>query len=603
MTVSGPPSGGATFAFELRKEFVLEEQWPQLALLRGELFLNDKKIQLFVSKPVSEVEKRLHGRKNRTLGSLILWAYLCLDYSLLIDQAATEMWLRKSYENLRNTYFLKSDHSFLNSRDSETIWTSEHWDFECSSLISSSSLTIATSDWSPITPSTGMQTRRLDAVVGPKLNEILEALYGIAEPERKQVRLPWRKNLSVGYPYYPKFMCVSLWTRPASQDKVQMEKRIQKLERLYGTSTPLPKLLRGRRNLFLNKWPSNHLKANGDQMCIGDVKERWCASELVHNAIPNKAILAQAAAKGFLWRRRIMDTRVGNPAALIQQVCRSRRQIMGWRRYRGKVVIIQSDRIAELPAHWWAPLKFLIKGWGREKRFGMPRTVLEDSKRVHLVELTASYMEESDTNEAAPKKRPQPSVKEKFTEPLFPDAIEHKSKKTGEWKKGRQASDYKGQQVSEEVRERAENTLESKIPTNHFEIIIERTLETPLLIEGWIHSNPPEVEGFSAAEDGEGVTALANPNQPPPNIYFANARERVFDPRLLFSGSDALEISEFHALAPSDSEEFAPLDSVFAPNWANDASDSSSSFLIWELVSPTLTISNDWIDYANDILV
>jgi myosin heavy subunit len=107
-------------------------------------------------------------------------------------------------------------------------------------------------------------------------------------------------------------------------------------------------------------------------------------------------------------------------------------------------------------------LKFIIEdGWEKEKSLEIPKIVLQVSRRIHLVELTANYMEEIEAEKAAPKKRRRPSVRERFIDLLFPYTIKYKSKKARKGKKGRKVSDQKGQQVSEEeVRERAEKTFE-----------------------------------------------------------------------------------------------------------------------------------------------
>ena len=118
-------------------------------------------------------------------------------------------------------------------------------------------------------------------------------------------------------------------------------------------------------------------------------------------------------------------------------------------------------------------LKFLMEdGWRKEKSLETPRIVLQASRRVHLVELTASYEEETKAEEAAPKKRGRPSVKQRFIDVLFPHTIGHRRKKASKGKKGRKVSeqkgkkgrkvsDQKGQQVSEEdVRESAEKQFE-----------------------------------------------------------------------------------------------------------------------------------------------
>lgn len=107
-------------------------------------------------------------------------------------------------------------------------------------------------------------------------------------------------------------------------------------------------------------------------------------------------------------------------------------------------------------------LKFLIEdGWEKEKSLKAPKLALQVSKRVHLVELTAKYMAEIEAEKATPKKRGRPSVKERFTDLLFPHTIKYKGKKARKRRRDGQVSSQKGQQVSEgEVRERAEKTFE-----------------------------------------------------------------------------------------------------------------------------------------------
>ncbi|KAH9203502.1 hypothetical protein DL95DRAFT_418987 [Leptodontidium sp. 2 PMI_412] len=81
-------------------------------------------------------------------------------------------------------------------------------------------------------------------------------------------------------------------------------------------------------------------------------------------------------------------------------------------------------------------LKFLMdEGLKKEKSLETPRIVLQVSRRVHLVELTASY-EEALEAERASKKRGQPSVKERFVDVLFPHTIQYKTKKDREGGKG-----------------------------------------------------------------------------------------------------------------------------------------------------------------------
>jgi hypothetical protein len=64
-----------------------------------------------------------------------------------------------------------------------------------------------------------------------KLGEILEALRDISQPKRKELELPWRDNVRMGYSYYPQFMQVSLETRDASRDRHLIEGRSKKLSK------------------------------------------------------------------------------------------------------------------------------------------------------------------------------------------------------------------------------------------------------------------------------------------------------------------------------------------------------------------------------------
>ncbi|PVH67756.1 hypothetical protein DL98DRAFT_637461 [Cadophora sp. DSE1049] len=98
------------------------------------------------------------------------------------------------------------------------------------------------------------------------------------------------------------------------------------------------------------------------------------------DVVRNNVTLIQAAAKGFLRRREIMNTRTREAAVLIQKMWRLRRHIQSWRRYKRGVIIMQTlwrvkcarrrirvteassdvvsqgdpenDWIAQIPAHW-----------------------------------------------------------------------------------------------------------------------------------------------------------------------------------------------------------------------------------------------------------
>lgn len=90
-------------------------------------------------------------------------------------------------------------------------------------------------------------------------------------------------------------------------------------------------------------------------------------------------------------------------------------------------------------------VKFILEdGWEKEKSLNVTRIVLQISRRIHLVELTAKYMQEIEAERAAPKKRRQPSVKERYVDLLFPHTIKYKRKKARKGKKDKKVSDQKG---------------------------------------------------------------------------------------------------------------------------------------------------------------
>ncbi|KAH9204065.1 hypothetical protein DL95DRAFT_529407 [Leptodontidium sp. 2 PMI_412] len=60
------------------------------------------------------------------------------------------------------------------------------------------------------------------------------------------------------------------------------------------------------------------------------------------DVVRNNVTLMQAAAKGFLRRREIMNTSTREAAMLIQKMWRLRRHIQSWRRYKRRVIIVQT---------------------------------------------------------------------------------------------------------------------------------------------------------------------------------------------------------------------------------------------------------------------
>jgi hypothetical protein len=141
-----------------------EEQWNQLALLAVELLgtTGKPKEKGFASKLIDEVANRLKKNENRKTDGSPPWGYRCMDHCLRIELELAKLELKKANEHLRETleavycdclYFLRSDYSFLKSWDaSEPTWTSDLWSLECSSIVSSSLLSIAKLDWSTVTP-------------------------------------------------------------------------------------------------------------------------------------------------------------------------------------------------------------------------------------------------------------------------------------------------------------------------------------------------------------------------------------------------------------------------------------------------------------------
>jgi hypothetical protein len=150
-----------------------EEKLNQVALLQVELFDNTKD-HAFFSNLVDDVAERLKRRETMTPRSLPAWGYRCLDHSLQIELAIAKIGLEsakirleisktgptnKPWEDFRETVpnayddclqFMRSDGSFLRSWDStELTWTSNHWNLDCSSVVSSSFLSILTME--PIT--------------------------------------------------------------------------------------------------------------------------------------------------------------------------------------------------------------------------------------------------------------------------------------------------------------------------------------------------------------------------------------------------------------------------------------------------------------------
>jgi hypothetical protein len=149
-----------------------EEQWNQLALLAVELLGGQNRRQWnaranipvamipVAMKLINQVATRLKKQEYRIVEGLPPWGYRCLNHSQRIDLAIAQSKLgeleRSILETLQDAYFdclhfLRSDHSFLRTWDaSDPAWLLDQWNLECSSIVSSSFVSIAGLDWSNI---------------------------------------------------------------------------------------------------------------------------------------------------------------------------------------------------------------------------------------------------------------------------------------------------------------------------------------------------------------------------------------------------------------------------------------------------------------------
>ena len=94
----------------------------------------------------------------------------------------------------------------------------------------------------------------------------------------------------------------------------------------------------------------------------------------------------------------------------------------------GDVASVPDQRLKELK-------RYILRDEERENSLKMLRMVVWVSKRVHLVELTDRYMEESEAKKATPKRKrdrklSRQSPMDRFTDLLFPETIKFKSKRT-----------------------------------------------------------------------------------------------------------------------------------------------------------------------------
>jgi hypothetical protein len=127
-----------------------EEQWMRLALLQVEIFAENKDLHPFLSKLVDQVGKRLKRRATAPVGYLPPWGFRCLDHLLEMDLAVAKKRLGYSRDDLQDKiqvtyenclYFLKSDLSFIKSRDTaDPTWMEDHWNMDFSNSVCSSFL-------------------------------------------------------------------------------------------------------------------------------------------------------------------------------------------------------------------------------------------------------------------------------------------------------------------------------------------------------------------------------------------------------------------------------------------------------------------------------
>jgi hypothetical protein len=98
------------------------------------------------------------------------------------------------------------------------------------------------------------------------------------------------------------------------------------------------------------------------------------------------------------------------------------------------------------------------KGKSIDKSVKPAKIVLQVLKRVHLVELTAKF----EAEKAMPKKKGQRSVRDRYTDLLFPETIKYKRKKASKGKKGKEVSEEQRKQEKEREKERKKKRNQAK---------------------------------------------------------------------------------------------------------------------------------------------
>jgi hypothetical protein len=120
-------------------------------------------------------------------------------------------------------------------------------------------------------------------------------------------------------------------------------------------------------------------------------------------------------------------------------------------------------QITPAPDRLLKQLKFRIqdvdeKGKSIDKSVKPAKIVLQVLKRVHLVELTAKF----EAEKAMPKKKGQRSVRDRYTDLLFPETIKYKRKKASRGKKGEEVSEEQRKQEKESEKERKKKRNQAK---------------------------------------------------------------------------------------------------------------------------------------------
>lgn len=85
------------------------------------------------------------------------------------------------------------------------------------------------------------------------------------------MKFPWKGNLTVGRPYYPRFMCDCVQSRDLSLDQKKMNERMERLERENRSNSLVTKVFPGKEYQFPEHWSPDSPIIPADQICVTDL--------------------------------------------------------------------------------------------------------------------------------------------------------------------------------------------------------------------------------------------------------------------------------------------------------------------------------------------